>query len=130
MRNGRANWSARTTGKTTNSCSAKFSICTSSAPPITTSRGVRFRLAAHTIQSVLSFRHSGKRRNPWVLPFPCRIKHIIEIDSPSLRKPLGKSARVDSDAFRFSSNWQGHDGLTTITFTLQVLKDAVPADGV
>jgi len=90
-------------------------------------RSVRFRLAAHTIQSILSFRHIGKRRNPWVLPYPCRIKHVIEIDSPSLHKPIGKSARVDGDAFRFSSNWQGHEGFTTITFTLQVLKDAVPA---
>jgi len=89
-------------------------------------RNVRFRMSAHTIQAVLGCHHVGKRQHPWALPFPCRIKHIIEIDSPSLRKARPQSALVDGSAFRFSSNWQGHQGLTTITFTLQTLKDAVP----
>jgi hypothetical protein len=92
-------------------------------------QGIQIRMPAYTVQSVLAFRQRGKRCHPWVLQYPCRIRHIIELESPSLRKPTGKSARVDSGAFRFSSAWQGHQGSNTITFNLQVLQETVaPAD--
>ncbi|HEY3898563.1 MAG TPA: DUF3857 domain-containing transglutaminase family protein [Chthoniobacter sp.] len=91
-------------------------------------RAARFRMTAHTIQAVLGYHHVGKREHPWALQYPCRIKHVLEIDSPSLQKPQAKVERVNGKAFRFSCHWQGHQGLATITFSLQTLKDAVPPE--
>jgi hypothetical protein len=99
-----------------------------SRPTILDRKAVRFRVTAHTIQSALCYHQIGERHHPWALPFPCRIKHIIEIDSPSLRKPQANAGHVDNKAFRFSVMWQGHPGLATITYQLQTLKDAVPPE--
>lgn len=88
-------------------------------------RGVRFRMVAHTIQSFLGFQAAGERKHPWALPGPLRVKHIIELESPGLRPPHSKGVRVDNDAFRFASQWQGQQGITTVTFSLAISQEAV-----
>jgi hypothetical protein len=86
-----------------------------------------FRLRAHAIQSALGFLEAGKRRHPWATPFPCRIRHIIEIESSALPQNLLRPGQVDAKVFRFSCHGQQRPGFASITCQLQVLADHVPA---
>ena len=89
------------------------------------SNGLFFRFQAHAIQAVLGFYESGRRRHPWELRFPCRVRHIIEVESSELPQNLGRTAQVDGNAFRFSCHSQQRPGFTSITFLLQMLADHV-----
>ncbi|MEP6669863.1 MAG: DUF3857 domain-containing transglutaminase family protein [Chthoniobacter sp.] len=86
-----------------------------------------FRFRAHAIQSVLGFFESGKRRHPWEMRFPCRIRHIIEMDSSGLSQNLGRNAHVEAKAFRFSCHLEQRSGMSSVTYRVQVLADHVPA---
>lgn len=95
--------------------------------PLHDRSGFLFRFRAHTIQSVLGFADSGRRRQPWKLPFPCRIRHVIEIESSEVPQNLVRTAHVDSKAFRFSCHGQRRPGYTSATYLVQVLTDHVSA---
>lgn len=87
-----------------------------------------FRLLAHSIIAVLGYSESEKRKHPWALPFPCHIRHIIEIDSASVPQNLARGARLDGRAFRFGCQVQQRSGFFSVTCDLRVLKDHVTAE--
>ena len=91
------------------------------------SNALFYRFQAHTIQAVLGFNESGRRKHPWELRFPCRIRHIIEIESSELPQSQGRTAQVDTNAFRFSCQSQQRPGFFSVTCQLQMLADHVPA---
>ena len=90
-------------------------------------RAFLFRFRAHAIQAVLGFFESGRRRHPWEMPFPCRVRHTIEIESSGLPLNLVRPVQVDAKAFRFSCHGQQRPGFASITFLAQILADHVPA---
>jgi hypothetical protein len=61
------------------------------------------------------------------MPFPCHLRHVLEIDAPGLPQGLAKPAMVEGDTFRFSTQVQQRAGLVSISFDLLVLADHVTA---
>jgi hypothetical protein len=96
---------------------------------IPNTRLFQFRLRAHLIEMALRFAESKKRRGPWEMPFPCHLRHIVEIESPNLTLPrsLAQATTVEGRPFRFSCHVQQRPGFLSLTFELKVLMDHVTA---
>ncbi len=84
-----------------------------------------FRLLAHSVLAVLGFADSEKRKHPWAMPFPCHVRHIIEIDAAGVPQNLSRTSRVEGRAFRFGCQMQQRAGFVSVTCDLRILKDHV-----
>jgi transglutaminase-like putative cysteine protease len=68
---------------------------------------------------------AGPRRTPLALPYPCRIVHTIEVESPGLEVAALPAARLRGDFFEFACTSRGVRKFTSATFSLTTLTDAV-----
>src|ERR1044071_226373 len=69
-----------------------------------------------------------QRRSPLELLYPCKIVHIIEIESLGLEVAALPAYRLKNDFFEFSCTARGVRKFTTATFTLTTLAEAIPPE--
>jgi hypothetical protein len=71
----------------------------------------------------------GERRNPFLLPYPCAINYVVDVDNRSLSRVRIKQPRTDfSTKFAaISRTDRGGFGHFTTRLALQTKADALPA---
>jgi hypothetical protein len=65
------------------------------------------------------------RRAPLALPFPCRVIHTVEIESPGLEAEALPAYKFKNDFFEITCTSRGVRKFTTVTFSLTVHTDSV-----
>lgn len=83
----------------------------------------------HLIQSLLGFVEAGRRRHPFILPYPCNVEHRIELETTSILGATRMPKILKKGAtFHFSRENTRVGNRSIMTYTLKTLVDFVAAD--
>jgi transglutaminase-like putative cysteine protease len=96
--------------------------------PIENGRAYVFQFFPHTIAAALHLAETETRRSPWALPFPCHLRHIIEIEAQGLPRIVLKTSQVEGKAFRFSCQFQQRVESLTASYDLKTLAGHVSSE--
>lgn len=77
---------------------------------------------------LLRFHQKSPRRQALSLPFPRRVTHTIEIESPSLQPSSRPRLEISSPCFAFAKREKSLHRSWSSTTTLTFLRDSVPPD--
>ncbi len=88
-----------------------------------------FYLPSNWLSTVLPMPPKGERRNPFLLPYPCAIDYVVDVDSRGINRVRIKQPRTDvSTNFAVVSRTdRGGFGHFTTRLALQTKADAVPS---
>ncbi len=88
-----------------------------------------FYLPSNWFGTVLPMPPKGERRNPFLLPYPCAINYVVDVDNRGLNRVRIKQPRTDfSTAFAaISRTDRGGFGHFTMRLALQTRADALPS---
>jgi len=90
----------------------------------------RFHTPTNWITSVLAMPENTPRKTPFGLPYPCRISHVVDIESPAIQRMQisDPRAQLSNQHVEFSrTDKTGHEYLV-MKLMMETKADSVPAD--
>ena len=89
---------------------------------------VGFPIPTWWLRSTLPVPAKGERRNPFALPFPCQLVHIVDIEFPSFQPALAPRYVSRGKYLNFQRTCRVGHQFWVMTFTLEVTTDFVPPE--
>ena len=90
----------------------------------------KLEIAAEDVANLLPLPVSGARHNPFGLPHPCHMVHILEVYCVALPPAVIQQRRLENPWLQFSRLRKTLAGYWTVTTTLSTLTDAIPPEGI
>jgi len=87
-------------------------------------------VSAEAVASLLPLPTSVVRHNPFGLPYPCNVVHIMEVYCVALPPAIIQQRTIENPWLQFTRVRKTLAGNWTVTTTLSTLSDAVPPDGI
>ena len=93
---------------------------------------VVFQMPGNWLSTVLPMPPKDERHNPFLLPYPCAINYVADVDNRSIIRVRLKEPRTDisTDFAAVSRTDRGGPGHFTMRLALQTRADAVPPESI
>jgi hypothetical protein len=92
----------------------------------------RIPLSTNWVAGALVMPEKTERKTPFVLPYPCRLLHVMDIEAPAIQqiKVSDPSSKLSSPFVEFNRTTKAGHGYIVIKFELETKVDSVPASEV
>jgi len=85
-----------------------------------------FYYQTHYIQGMLGIAQGGKRKHPYLLPFPCNVEHSVEVETTGLLNEKTMLPVIEQGTtFRFSCDQKRKANRGVMTYNLKMLTGVI-----